>query len=190
MNTPGHLLETKQPPSPGDLLVMVYEELRRLAAKQMACQKDAQTLQPTALVHEAWMRITSREADTWKDRTHFFRTAAVAMRHILVDRAREKNALKRGGSGADLRFASEMATADDAPETHILIMDECLARMEKEHPDCAKVVHLKFFAGLSNQETADLLGSSMRSVERQWAFARTKLYQMIRDQERISASGT
>jgi RNA polymerase sigma factor (TIGR02999 family) len=180
-------LQTERSPSSADLLVMVYEELRGLAARQMAGQ-GGQTMQPTALVHEAWMRLASKDADTWKDRAHFFRTAAVAMRRILVDRAREKSSLKRGGSWVDLPLSADIAVEQD-PEAHILILDECLARMEREHPDCAKVVQLKFFAGLSNEETSALLGSSLRTVERQWAFARAKLYQMIRSHER-SASGT
>ena len=189
MIAPDHLLETYDPPASGELLVMVYEELRRLAARQMAWQGGGQTLQPTALVHEAWMKLASKDPDTWKDRTHFFRTAAVAMRRILVDRAREKSSQKRGGTWVDLPLSAEIAAEQD-PEAHILIVDECLARMEKEHPDCARVVQLKFFAGLSNEQTAGLLGSSLRTVERQWAFARARLYQMIRSHERASSCGT
>lgn len=167
-----------------NLLVMVYDELRRLAAMQMGRQNGGvQTLQPTALVHEAWLRLSSANSGQWKDQQHFFRTAAVAMRQILVDRARGRNALKRGGGArVDLESAGEIAPEQD-PEAHLLIMDDCLARMEIDHPECARVVQLKFFAGLSNQETAEMLGASLRTVERQWAFARAKLYQMIRSRE-------
>jgi len=166
---------------------MVYDELRRVAASQMARGgAGGHTLQPTALVHEAWMRLTTKNADYWNDRAHFFRTAAVAMRRILVDRAREKNSLKRGGSGMDPQVPGDSLDGFD-PESRILLMDECLAQMEQDHPDCAKVIQLKFFAGLSNQETAALLGSSLRTVERQWAFARSKLYQMIRAREQGTA---
>ena len=173
--------------APEELLVMVYDELRRVAASQMARGgAGGQTLQPTALVHEAWMRLSAKSADHWNDRTHFFRTAAVAMRRILVDRAREKNSLKRGGSGMVPPAPGDGLDGFD-PEARILLMDECLARMEQDHPDCAKVIQLKFFAGLSNQETAALLGSSLRTVERQWAFARAKLYQMIRAREQSAA---
>ena len=128
-------------------------------------------------------------AATGEDRTHFFRAAAVAMRCILVDRARAKSTLKREGVRVDLSFASQIPS-ELGPEDQIVIMDECLEQMAKDHPDCAKVVQLKFFAGLSNEETATLLGSSLRSVERQWAFARSKLYQMIRNRERAMASET
>lgn len=168
---------------------MVYNELRRLASNRMAEQGGVHTLQPTALVHEAWMKLTANDHKTWKDRSHFFRAAAIAMRSILVDRARQKHSHKRNASTVDLSFASEI-TSDLSPEDHILIMDECLEIMEKNHPDCAKVVQLKFFAGLGNEETAALLGSSLRTVERQWAFARTKLYQMIRDREHSRSTET
>jgi RNA polymerase sigma factor (TIGR02999 family) len=163
-----------------DLFVLVYDELRRLAARQLAQQHGgSHTLQPTALVHEAWMRLSSADDTLWENQQHYFRAAALAMRRILVDRARGKSSLKRGGFRVDLDVAIDVP-AEQTPESHILLMDECLQKMEKDHPECAKVVQLKFFAGMSNQETAALLGSSLRSVERQWAFARSKLYQMMR----------
>jgi RNA polymerase sigma factor (TIGR02999 family) len=168
-----------EPPLRGEqLLVMVYDELRRLAASQLSGQGGGQTLQPTALVHEAWLRLAGTGGSLWKDRTHFFRTAAMAMRNVLVDRVREKTSLKRAGQVEFvLDGGAEVMTA---PDDHLLLIDECLEIMERENPECARIVHLKFFAGLSNEETADLLGLSLRSVERQWAFARAKLYQMIR----------
>ena len=172
--------EREIPQAREDLLVLVYDELRRLAARQMARQQGgSQTLQPTALVHEAWLRLSSADGELWEDQRHYFRAAAIAMRRILVDRARSKNSIKRGGFTVDLDMANEVPLEEN-PEAHILMMDECLELMEKDHPECARVVQLKFFAGLSNQETASLLGSNLRAVERQWAFARTKLYQMMR----------
>jgi RNA polymerase sigma factor (TIGR02999 family) len=164
-----------------DLLVMVYDELRRLAVRQMSRQQeDCQTLQPTALVHEAWIRLSSADENLWENQRHYFRAAAIAMRHILVDRARSKCSLKRGGFTVDLDMAHEVPMEDN-PEAHILLVDECLELMEKNHPECARVVHLKFFAGLNNQETAAVLGTNLRAVERHWAFARTKLYHMMRE---------
>lgn len=162
---------------------MVYEELRGLAARQMTRFGDGvQTLQPTALVHEAWLRLTSKNPGTWNSSHHFFCTAAIAMRRILVDRVRHKCSLKRTTVPLDLNLAH------DAPDMHgsesrILAVDDCLRHLEIAEPDCARVVQLKFFGGLTNQETAEMLGTSLRNVERQWAFARAKLYQMIQDRE-------
>ena len=170
---------TIRPPSEA-LLVMVYDELRRLAARQMAdLGNTGQTLQPTALVHEAWLRLTRRSPGTWNNRNHFFRTAALAMRCILVDRARRNSSRKRYGTQVELDQAEKVPAAMTEPDQHILAVDECLRRMERDYPECARIVQLKFFAGLTNQETAALLGASLRSVERHWAFARARLYQMM-----------
>jgi RNA polymerase sigma factor (TIGR02999 family) len=159
---------------------MVYEELRGLAARQMSRFGDGvQTLQPTALVHEAWLRLTSKNPGSWNSSHHFFCTAAIAMRRILVDRVRHKCSLKRTAVPLDLDPAPEMHDS----ESRILAVDDCLRHLETVDPDCAKVVQLKFFGGLTNQETAELLGTSLRNVERRWAFARAKLYQMIRDRD-------
>jgi RNA polymerase sigma factor (TIGR02999 family) len=167
-------------PASETLLVMVYDELRRLAARQMADLGNAGlTLQPTALVHEAWMRLTARSPGTWNNRSHFFRTAALAMRCILVDRARRNSSRKRYGTQVELEQADKVPNGPTEPDRHILAVDECLKRMEQDHPECARIVQLKFFAGLTNQETATLLGASLRSVERHWAFARARLYQMM-----------
>lgn len=179
MATPSQFSDDPSSPHVGDLLTIVYDELRGLAASQMARQGSAaNTLQPTALVHEAWIRLTSKSPHKWNDRSHFFRTAAMAMRCILVDRAREKASKKRAGLRVDLSFAAGIA-ADPEFEDHILAVDECLKQMESEYPDCARIVQLKFFAGLTNEEVADMLDLSLRTIERQWAFARTRLYQMI-----------
>jgi RNA polymerase sigma factor (TIGR02999 family) len=172
--------ENHDKPPAGDLLAMVYEELRGLAARQMSRFGDGvQTLQPTALVHEAWLRLTSKNPGSWNSSHHFFCTAAIAMRRILVDRVRHKCSHKRTAVPLDLNPAPD--THDS--ESRILAVDDCLRHLETVDPDCAKVVQLKFFGGLTNQETAELLGTSLRNVERRWAFARAKLYQMIRDRD-------
>jgi RNA polymerase sigma factor (TIGR02999 family) len=164
-----------------ELLDTVYDELRSLAARQLARESHSHTLQPTALVHEAWLRVSSSPSHEWKDKTHFFRASAMAMRRILVDRARERKSLKR--SGDPVEFVLHGETGAIMRDSHLLLIDECLERMEQENPDSARIVHLKFFAGLSNEETAQMLEMPLRSVERQWAFARAKLFQMIREED-------
>jgi len=161
-----------------DLLTMVYKELRSLAAARMADQAPGHTLQPTALVHEAWLRLNHTDHARWNNREHFFRAAAIAMRQILVDHARSKGRLKRSPDQVLLAVLEDAASPPN-PESDILLINECLDLLEVSHPECARVVQLKFFAGLSNQETADLLGVSLRSLERMWAFARAKLFHMI-----------
>lgn len=162
-----------------NLLAMVYEELRGLAAARMAAQPSGHTLQPTALVHEAWLRLSKTDACRWNDREHFFRAAAVAMRRILVDHARAKARHKRRPDDAVVESLMESAPDCDH-EDDILLIHECLGELEKTDPDCARVVQLKFFAGLTNKEAAGVLGVSLSSVDRQWAFARSQLFQMIR----------
>src|ERR1017187_6766079 len=154
-----------------ELLPLVYDELRRRASAQMAGEAAGQTLQPTALVHEAWLRLVKEEGRTWRNRAHFFRATALAMRRILVDRARHKLSLKCGAGGErvpleDVDIAA--ATTDD----RVLLVDQNLERLEQEDPESARVVTLKFFGGLTNQEVANMLGVTERSVERQWAYAK------------------
>jgi RNA polymerase sigma factor (TIGR02999 family) len=182
------MLPTDHPQTPAqsastdELLGMVYDELRSLAARQLARESQSHTLQPTALVHEAWLRLAHATGRDWKDRTHFFRASALAMRRILVDRARERKSLKRSGDPVEFELHGE-AGVMTVRDNHLLVIDECLERMEKEDPESARIVHLKFFAGLSNEETAKMLEMPLRSVERQWAFARAKLFQMIREED-------
>lgn len=166
---------------PEKLLELVYDELRRQAARQLLRQGGAMTIQPTELVHEAWMRMSAKDRAHWRGRDHFFATAVLSMRHVLVDRIRRKTASKREGTKVDVSLADEVAEKDAAER--ILTLDECVERLSKEHPECAKVVQMKFFAGLGNEETARLLGCGLRTVERQWAFARAKLYQMVLERE-------
>jgi RNA polymerase sigma factor (TIGR02999 family) len=164
-----------------ELLPLVYDELRRLASARMAGEAAGQTLQPTALVHEAWLRLVKEEGRTWRNREHFFRAAALAMRRILVDRARNKLSLKRGGSGEKVPLEDidlVATTLDD----RVLLVDQNLERLEQEDPDSARVVTLKFFGGLTNQEVANILGLTERSVERQWAYAKACLFKMMQEE--------
>lgn len=186
-------LEKIQRPADGlsgeELLPLVYDELRRLAAARLARESAGATLQPTALVHEAWLRVSGRNDRNWVDRAHFFRTAALAMRRILVDRARQKSSLKGGGEGGREIFAFEPDFSDVTPDDRLLLIDECLQRLENEDPDSARIVLLKFFAGLTNQEAAATLGVNVRTVERQWAYAKATLFQMVRDLQSGEAGG-
>jgi RNA polymerase sigma factor (TIGR02999 family) len=177
-----------EPLASEQLLPLVYEELRRLAAARMAQESAGQTLQPTALVHEAWLRLVGEGDRSWNNRAHFFRAAAQAMRRILIDRARHKASLKRGGNQERLDIA-ELDIAAATPDDRMLLIDESLARLEQEDPDSAQVIMLKFFAGLTNKEVGKTLGVSESTVERQWAFAKVCLYQMIREAEAGAGGG-
>jgi RNA polymerase sigma factor (TIGR02999 family) len=161
-----------------DLLPLVYEELRRLAAARMAREAEGQTLQPTALVHEAWLRLVADGDRTWQNRAHFFRAAAQAMRRILVDKARHKASLKCGGNRETVGI-DELELATAPPDDRILLVDEALARLEAEDEESARIITLKFFGGLTNGEIARTLGVTERTVERQWAYAKACLFEMI-----------
>jgi RNA polymerase sigma factor (TIGR02999 family) len=164
-----------------ELLPLVYDELRRLASAQMAGEAVGQTLQPTALVHEAWLRLVNEEGRNWNNRAHFFRAAAQAMRRILVDRARQKLAIKRGEGGERVPLENldiAAATTDD----RVLLVDQNLERLENEDPESARIVTLKFFGGLTNKEVAGILGVTERSVERQWAYAKACLYKLMQEE--------
>jgi RNA polymerase sigma factor (TIGR02999 family) len=161
------------------LLPLVYKELRRLAAHQMANQPPGQTLQPTALVHEAWLRLARSGDQVWDNRAHFFVAAAEAMRRIVVENARRKSRLKRGGGQVRLDV-EELDLAEATADDRVLLVEEALARLRTEDLHTARVVMLKFFGGLTNLEVATTLGVSERTVERDWAYARTWLYRVIR----------
>jgi RNA polymerase sigma factor (TIGR02999 family) len=161
-----------------ELLPLVYDELRRLAGSRMGHLKD-QTLQPTALVHEAWLRLVNEEGRTWRNREHFFRVAAQAMRSILVDRARRKLSLKRGGGNLKLSL-EDLDLAAPVTDERVLLVDESLGRLETEDPESARLISLKFFAGLTNQEVANILGVTERTVERRWAFARASMFRLMK----------
>lgn len=164
-----------------ELLPLVYDELRSLARKRMSGAAAGETLQATALVHEAWLKISGDESRAWSDRSHFFRAAAQAMRHILVDRARAKASLKRGENAEMLDIEVHgLEVADTTMEERVLLVDEMMSRLEKDDPDSVRVISLKFFGGLTNKEIATMDGIAERTVERHWAYAKTRLYQMIR----------
>jgi len=164
-----------------ELLPLVYDELRRLASARMAGEAAGQTLQPTALVHEAWLKLVKDEGRTWRNREHFFNAAALAMRRILVDRARNKLCAKRGGRGEKVPL-EDLDLVATTPDDRVLLVDQNLERLEQEDPESARVVTLKFFGGLTNQEVANILGVTERSVERQWAYAKACLFKLMQEE--------
>jgi RNA polymerase sigma factor (TIGR02999 family) len=161
------------------LLPLVYEELRKLAAQKLAQEKPGQTIQATALVHEAYLRLVDVEkASHWNSRGHFFAAAAEAMRRIVLDRARDKRRLRRGGGGQ--RVEIDLGEIPDvAPNVDILALDEALEQLEREDPVCANLVKLRFFAGLGQGEAAEALGLPRRTADRHWALARAWLYDRL-----------
>jgi RNA polymerase sigma factor (TIGR02999 family) len=161
------------------LLPLVYDELRRLATAKMAREKPGQTLQPTALVHEAYLRLVGREApEHWNGRGHFFAAAAEAMRRILINRARDKHRLKRG-VGRHRVNLDALADPTTAPGSDLLELDDALDRLAQSHPQAAELVKLKFFAGLNRHEAAAALGLPPRTADRLWAFARAWLFDAL-----------
>ena len=164
-----------------ELLPLVYNDLRRLAAARMASEAEGQTLQPTALVHDAWLRIFGNGDRRWQNRGHFFGEAAEAMRRILIERARRKSRLKHGHGWVRLDI-DDLPLAEATPDDKVLLINEALEHLEAEDPQRAKVVVMKFFGGLTNQEVAKILGVAERTVERQWAYAKAWLFQNIREQ--------
>jgi RNA polymerase sigma factor (TIGR02999 family) len=166
------------------LLPLVYEELRHLAAARMARESAGHTLQPTALVHEAWLRLVGDGERSWKNRSYFFAAAAEAMRRILVEHARRKAQLKYGGGQERLNI-EEMELAEAEPDAKVLLVNAALERMEAQHPERARIVVLKYFGGMTNKEVAETLGIGERSVDRHWVCAKTWLYKEISVQERV-----
>jgi RNA polymerase sigma factor (TIGR02999 family) len=163
----------------GQLLPLVYDELRRLAAHKLAHEQPGQTLQPTALVHEAYLRLVAAEQpQPWDGRRHFFAAAAQAMRRILIDRARRKGAVKRGGGTRRLDL-DDLALTSDERGDELLALDEALDELERHDAQAARLVQLRYFAGLSHQEAADALGIGRRAADRLWALARAWLYRQI-----------
>lgn len=166
------------------LFPLIYNELRRMARTKMRGDKGDQTLQPTALVHEVYLRLVGNENESWENRGHFFHAAAEAMRHILIDRARRRARLKRGGNRQRIDFNETVAIDQTSPQ-EFLALDQALSRLEKLDPAMSKVVKLRYFAGLTVKETAKSLGISPRTVDRHWAAARAWLY---REMERSSGT--
>ena len=167
------------PQAAGELLPLVYEELRKLAAAKMAQQPPGQTLQATALVHEAYLRLTGGVRDQWQDRTHFFRAAAEAMRCILIENARRKSRWKRGGKLERVELEGLELAAETPPDT-LLVVHEALDRFAAEDAAKAELVRRRFFIGLTNAEAAKVLGLSEPTVKRYWDFSRAWLLRVIR----------
>jgi len=169
-------IESGDPSAAEQLLPLVYDELRKLAAARMAQEAPDHTLQATALVHEAYLRLVDdNQVRHWNSRGHFFGAAAEAMRRILVDVARRREARKRGGDLERVEIPDLVSLVDDA-QLDLQALDEALRNLERHHPDKARVVKLKFFAGCSLEETADLLGISRATAQRHWAYARAWLF--------------
>ena len=162
-----------------ELLPLVYEELRHLASRKMSRESPGQTLQATALVHEAYIRLVGAEAQNWKGRTHFFTAAAEAMRRILIENARRKQRLKRGGGQkkVDLEDA-EPAVAEPAED--IVALNEAMEKLALEDPIKANLVKLRYFAGLTVKQAAEILGISQATAERYWSYARVWLFYEIK----------
>ena len=167
------------PKAAEELVPLVYEELRKLAAAKMAQQVPGQTLQATALVHEAYLRLTGGVRDQWQDRAHFFRAAAEAMRCILIENARRKGRWKRGGRLERVELEGLELAADTPPDT-LLVVHEALEKLATEDPPKAELVRLRFFIGLTNAEAAKVLGLSEPTVKRYWDFSRAWLLREIR----------
>lgn len=168
-------------PLSAELLPLVYDELRSLASRRLRDDPAGETLQPTALVHEAWLRLGGDEDRDWSDRAHFFRAAALAMRRILVDRARAKASAKRDPS-RPLLDVHELEIADAGIDDRVLRVDELLDRLEREDPTSSRVILLKFFGGLTNREIASMDGVTERTVERRWSYARVSMLRMMRSE--------
>ncbi len=170
-------LDSEAPHAAAKLLPLVYDELKRLAASRMAHLAPGQTLQPTALVHEAYLELVGDGDPGWNGKAHFFGAAAQAMREILVDQARHKSRQKRGGDRHREPLARHIAAAPEfeLPSVDMLALDEAMDRLSADHPRRAQVVMLRFFAGLTAEQIAELLDTSARTIERDWRFARAWL---------------
>jgi RNA polymerase sigma factor (TIGR02999 family) len=175
-------IEERQVEAAHDLLPLVYEELRKLAAWQMANEQPGQTLQATALVHEAYLRLVGNQDTHWNSRRHFFAAAAEAMRRILIENARRKKRLKRGGQLERVEF-EEVNMPAPMPADELLALDEALERFTHVDPRAAELVKLCFFAGLTQQQAARELGISLSTVERAWAYARAWLFREVQQCE-------
>jgi len=162
-----------------ELFPVVYGELRKLAAHKMAGEAAGHTLQPTALVHEAWLRLAGPNQQSWQNRAHFFAAAAQAMRRILVDHARKKQSLKRGaGAGHDELDESKLALA--VPPEELLAVNEALDKLAATDPSAAELVKLRYFVGMTMDEAASTLGLGKRTAEGLWTYARVWLHREIR----------
>jgi len=174
-------IKAGDPTAAEELLPLVYDELRRLAASRMAREAPGQTLQATALVHEAWLRLGGDKQPVWANRAHFFSAAAEAMRRILIDNARRKQAIRHGG---DLQKLSASDTAFDLPaagdDAELLLLNEALETLAAHDSRKAELVKQRYFVGLTLEEAAEVLGISERTAKRDWVYARTWLFNEVR----------
>ena len=162
------------------LVPLIYPELRRIAGRQMRRERSDHTLQPTALVHELFLHLVDQRRATWDSRAHFFAVAAQLMRRILVDHARSRDRLKRGGAVTKLTLETDAADVPVNPvAAEVLAVDEALARLAARDPDQARIVELRFFGGLSVEETAHVLGRSARTIKREWRMAKAWLFREL-----------
>jgi len=176
-STPDQPLPSEE--SSDKLLAELYERLRAMAIRQMMKESDPQTLQATALVHEAWLRMTSGEDRTWKDTAYFCAAAAQTMRRILIENARRKSRVRHGGRLERANSIEMDEVPETMPEEAVLRIDEGLTELEKANPERAQIVSLKFYGGLTNEEVAQALRVSTRTVEREWACAKNWLYRWM-----------
>ncbi len=166
----------------GELLPIVYEQLKAIARHRMAGERSGHTLQATALVHEAFVRLIGPRQKPWQGAGHFYTAAAEAMRRILLDHAKAKGRKKRGG-GRQRELINVLDLADEENADSVVALDEALCRLEQENPEAVAVVRLRFYSGLSVDETADVLGLSPRTVDRRWKFARAWLFRELEDSD-------
>jgi RNA polymerase sigma factor (TIGR02999 family) len=180
-------IEQGDPVAAEELLPLVYDELRKLAAQRLSQEKAGQTLQATALVHEAYLRLVDvRKVQRWDSRGHFFAAAAEAMRRILLNRARDKKRAKRGGERRRVDL-DRLEIALDTNDEQLIALDEALTEFAAEDAAAARLVNLRFFAGLALKDAAESLGLAPRTAERQWAYARAWLYARLRQDDRPNA---
>ena len=173
-------VEQGDPQAADKLLELVYEELRRLAASKMARESPGQTLQPTELVHEAWLRLVGPKNPKFENRNHFFSAAAEAMRRVLIDRARRKLTQRHGGGVERVDLDGQDLASPEVDE-QLLAVHEVLDKFAKDHPVQAEVVKLRYFVGMTNEETAQVLGISVSSVNNYWMFSRTWILHEIKN---------
>ena len=167
-------IKAGDPKAAEELLELVYEELRRLAASKLAYEAPGQTLQPTALVHEAWLRLVGDRAPAFKDREHFFRASAEAMRRILIDRARRKRTIRHGSGYQRVDFEN-LDLAAPVVENQLMALNEALDKFALKYPAQAEMVKLRYFAGLTNEEAGEVLGISVSTAKKYWTFSRAWL---------------
>jgi RNA polymerase sigma factor (TIGR02999 family) len=171
-------IEQGDPRATEELLPLVYEELRLLASQKMSQEPPGQTIQATALVHEAYLRLVEAKGQSWNSRGHFFRAAAEAMRRILVENARRKQRLKRGGKSERLTL-DEASITTDKQDIDLLALDEALAKLEEDDPEKANLVKLRYFVGLTTSQSAEILNISLPTANRHWSYARSWLFREI-----------